>query len=147
MTTAPESTSTHHAARRQTAHTPRPLPAWLQVGVVVLLLVNGVQTALHLYSGQGSRVAQTPPPSSTDQLSRFEYTYTPDRLVSAAQTTPSTPQERVAYDPYRATANLSPAFQYAGYYAHAPGAMNVTPMRAYAPTTGRWVERDPLPAK
>jgi hypothetical protein len=96
MTTAPESKSTRHA--RRTAHTPRPLPAWLQVGVVVLLLVNGVQTALHIYSGQGSRVAQTPPPSSREQLSGFEYSYQPDRLVSTAQTTPSNaPQARYDY--------------------------------------------------
>ena len=60
----------------------------------------------------------------------------------------STPQARYDYDPYgRATANLQPTFQYAGYYAHAPGMISVTPMHAYAPSTGRWVERDPLPAK
>jgi hypothetical protein len=107
MTTAPELKPTHHA-RRRIAHTPRPLPAWLQVGVVVLLLVNGVQTALHLYSSQGNRVTQTPPPSSTEKLSRFEYVYQPDRLNTAA------PQERNAYDPYaRFSGNMQPSFQYA----------------------------------
>lgn len=123
----------------------------MQVGVVVLLLVNGVQTAFHVYSSQASRVAQTPPPSSREQLSGFEYSYQPDRLVSTAQTTPSSaPQARYDYDPYggpRATGNMQPTFQYAATYAHAPSAMSVTPMHAYAPSTGRWVERDPLPAK
>ena len=141
MTAAPESISTHHA--RRTAHAPRPLPVWLQVGVVVLLLVQGVQTAIHFYSSQ---VAQTPPASSTEKLSGFTYYYEPDRLHTAA------PQERNAYDPYGAVRAMSSGsqlatFQYAGYYAHAPGAVSVTLMKAYAPSTGRWTERDPLPAK
>jgi hypothetical protein len=113
------------------------MPAWLQVGMVLLLLVQGVQTAAHWYS---ANAAPSDPPST--DLSRFEYTYTPDRLSSAA------PQARNAYDPYaRYSANLQPTFQYAGYYAHATGALSVTRMTAYAPTAGRWVDRDPLPAK
>ncbi len=120
MTTTTESKPTRHARPRP--HVPRPLPVWLQVGVVLLLLVNGVQAAFHVYSGQGSRVAQTPPSTA--------------------------PQLRYDYNPYgRASGNLSPAFQYAATYAHAPSAMSVTPMRAYAASTGRWVDRDPLPAK
>jgi hypothetical protein len=113
------------------------MPVWLQVGVVVLLLVQGVQAAAHWYS---VNTASSNPPST--ELSRFEYFYQPDRLHSA------TPQERNAYDPYgRASGNLSSAFQYSAYYAHASGAVTVTPVHAYAPTTGRWVDRDPLPAK
>ena len=118
---------------------------WLPIaaGVVVLLLAQGVQTALHFYNSQ---VAQTPPASSTEKLSGFEYYYQPDRLSTAA------PQERTAYDPYGAVRAMSSGsqlatFQYAGYYAHAPGAVSVMPIHAYAPSIGRWVDRDPLPAK
>jgi RHS repeat-associated protein len=116
---------------------------WMQIGVVALLLVNGVQTALHFYS---SRVAQTAPASSPQNLSRFEYTYQPDRLISAA------PQARNAYDPYGTVRALSSGsqlatFQYSGYFAHAPSAVSVMPMRAYDVSAGRWTERDPLPAK
>jgi hypothetical protein len=75
MTVAPELTPARNA--HQKPHTPRPLPGWLQVGVVVLLLVQGVQTALHFYSGQ---VAQTPSASNAERLSGFEYYYQPDRL-------------------------------------------------------------------
>jgi len=135
MTTATKSNPTRNA--RQRPHAPRPLPGWLQVGVVVLLLVQGVQTAAHWYS---ANAAPSNPPST--ELARFEYVYQPDRLNTAA------PQARNAYDPYgRASGNLSPAFQYSAYYAHAPGAVNVTPVRAYDPTPGRWLDRDPLPAK
>jgi len=132
MTTAPELKSSRNA--RQKLHMPRPLPAWLQVGVVVLLLAQGVQTAAHWYFASAA-------PSKTD-LSRFEYVYQPDRLSSA------TPQERNAYDPYaRYSGNMQPSFlRYAGYYAHA-GSVQATSMRAYAPSLGRWTERDLLPAK
>jgi len=141
MIAAPELKTTRYA--RRTVRAPRPMPVWLQVGVVVLLLVQGVQTALHFYSSQ---VAQTPPASSTEKLSGFTYYYEPDRLHSA------TPQERTAYDPYGAVRAMSSGsqlatFQYAGYYAHAPGTVSLTPIHAYAPTAGRWIERDPLPAK
>jgi hypothetical protein len=123
MTTAPESKSisTHHA-RRRTAPAPRPLPVWLQVGAVLLLLWNGLQAIIQHHG-----------PSTT---------------VTVNQSAPSTPQARYDYDPYgRTTANLQPTFQYAGYYAHGSGAVSVMPVHAYAPSTGRWVERDPLPAK
>ncbi len=115
--------------------------------MVVLLLVQGVQTAAHWYhdaTSQVSSVTATQASPETASLSRFEYVYQPDRLSSAA------PQARNAYDPYgRAAANMQSSFQYANssFYTHAPSAVSVTPMRAYAPSTGRWVERDPLPAK
>jgi hypothetical protein len=144
MTAALKLNPTRNA--RPTARAPRPLPVWLQAGVLVLLLVQGVQTAVHFYSGQGSRVAQTPSALSTEQPSGFTYYYEPERLHSAA------PQSRTAYDPYGTVRALSSGsqlatFQYAGYYAHAPGTISVTPMHAYAPSMGRWVDRDPLSAK
>ncbi len=55
MTTAPDLNRIHHS--RPTAHTPRPLPVWLQVGIVVLVLVQGVQTAAHWYHAATSQVS------------------------------------------------------------------------------------------
>ena len=142
MTAAPELKPARHA--RRTTHAPRPLPVWLQVGVVLLLLWNGLQAITHRH--EPSLAANADQAASSAPQSRFEYFYQPDRLHSA------TPQERNAYDPYGAVRAMSSGrqlatFQYAGYYAHAPGAVSVMPVHAYAPTTGRWVERDPLPAK
>ncbi len=140
MTTAPELKPVHHA-RRRTVHAPRPLPVWLQVGAVLLLLWNGLQAIVHY--NEPSLAANTDQAVPSAPQSRFEYFYQPDRLHSA------TSQVRTAYDPYARynSGNMQPTFQYSGYYAHAPSAMSVTPMRAYAASTGRWVERDPLPAK
>jgi len=39
---------------------------------------------------------------------------------------------------------LASDFQYAGYYFHAPSGLNLTTYRAYNPTLGRWISRDPI---
>ena len=41
---------------------------------------------------------------------------------------------------------LASDFQYAGYYFHAPSGLNLTTYRAYNPTLGRWINRDPIAA-
>jgi hypothetical protein len=101
------------------------MPVWLQVGVVLLLLWNGLQMIVH-----------HPEPSVP---------------ANTVQVAPSAPQERIAYyyqpDHLHASGNMQSSFQYAGYYAHAPSAMSVTPVHAYDATAGRWVARDPFPAK
>jgi hypothetical protein len=114
------------------------MPAWLQVGAVLLLLWNGLQAIAHRH--EPSLAANTAQAAPSAPLERFEYFYQPDRLHSA------TPQERRAYDPYaRYSGNMQSSFQYAGYYAHAPSTVSVTIMKAYAPSMGRWTERDPAP--
>lgn len=143
MTAAPESIPTRHA--RRMAHAPRPMPVWLQVGVVLLLLWNGLQAIVHLNGPSLTANTDQAAPSTAPQA-QFEYFYQPDRLHSAP------PQERNAYDPYGAVRAMSSGsqlatFQYAGYYAHAPGTMTATVVHAQDATLGRWVERDPLPAK
>jgi len=42
---------------------------------------------------------------------------------------------------------LASDFQYAGYYYHAPSGLNLTTFRAYNPTLGRWINRDPVGEK
>ena len=39
---------------------------------------------------------------------------------------------------------LASDFQYAGFYFHAPSGLNLTTYRAYNPTLGRWINRDPI---
>ena len=39
---------------------------------------------------------------------------------------------------------LSADFGYAGYYVHGPSGLNLTTYRAYSPSLGRWISRDPI---
>jgi RHS repeat-associated protein len=39
---------------------------------------------------------------------------------------------------------LSADFGYAGYYVHGPSGLNLTTHRAYSPSLGRWINRDPI---
>jgi hypothetical protein len=100
------------------------LPGWLQAGVLLLLLWNGLQAIIHHNGSSSTATANQTAPSTT---ARVDYYYTPDRLNT--------------------TGNMQPTFQYAGYYAHAASAMKVMPMKAQDVSAGRWVERDPFPAK
>ncbi|MBU6454169.1 MAG: RHS repeat-associated core domain-containing protein [Cyanobacteria bacterium REEB67] len=53
-----------------------------------------------------------------------------------------------AYDPYgqatKLQGSLDSDFQYAGMYYHAPSGLNLATFRAYSPTLGRWINRDPI---
>ncbi len=109
-----------------------------------MLLWNGLQMIVH--RSEPSLAANTDQAAPSAPQSQFEYFYQPDRLHSAE------PQSRTAYDPYGTIRAMSSGsqlatFQYSASYFHAPGAMSVMHMKAYAPSAGRWVERDPLPAK
>ncbi|HEY9684987.1 MAG TPA: RHS repeat-associated core domain-containing protein [Oculatellaceae cyanobacterium] len=52
------------------------------------------------------------------------------------------------FDPYGRRAKLQGAqesdFQYASYYFHTNSGLNLTVSRAYNPTLGRWINRDPI---
>lgn len=57
-------------------------------------------------------------------------------------------QAQYQYDPYGRATKLQSSqdadFQYAGYYMHAPSGLNLTMFRAYNPSLGRWISRDPI---
>jgi RHS repeat-associated protein len=57
-------------------------------------------------------------------------------------------QAQYAYDPYgrvtKIQGTLNSDFQYAGYYLHSSSALNLTLNRAYSPSLGRWINRDPI---
>ncbi len=120
MTTIPDTKPTR--LNRLKAHAPRPMPGWLQVGVVSLLVVQVLQMLTH---HNGPSLSANAAPGSTPSA-RIDYFYQPDDLSSAR--------------------SQPPAFPYASEYAHAPGAVNLTPIRAYDATAGRLLDRDPLPA-
>jgi RHS repeat-associated protein len=74
--------------------------------------------------------------------------YTADHLGSIRDVTTSAGTEQYSYDPYgNATATGSGTqsdFQFCGYYFHAPSGLNLTLNRAYSPTLGRFINRDPI---
>jgi RHS repeat-associated protein len=83
-------------------------------------------------------------------LSSSDYYYTRNHLGSVLDVTDSSAnvQAHYEYDPYgqvtQTVGTLSSDLQYAGYYFHAPSGLNLTTFRAYSPTLGRWINRDPI---
>jgi RHS repeat-associated protein len=58
-------------------------------------------------------------------------------------------QSQFGYDPYGRQTQISgsgavPDFGYAGMYVHQRSGLNLTPHRAYSPSMGRWLSRDPV---
>jgi RHS repeat-associated protein len=78
------------------------------------------------------------------------YYYVTDHLGSVRQLVDDTGRVRAQYDydPYgRATklrGDLDSDVQYAGYFQHAPSGLALALYRAYDPTHGRWLNRDPI---
>jgi len=88
--------------------------------------------------------------NETKQQSGTDYYYTRDHLKSVREMVNSsgTIVARYSYDPNgNATlvqgTNLA-TFQFGGYYQHQVSGLDLTWFRAYDPSTGRWLSRDPL---
>ncbi len=114
----------------------------------------------------GSRIAQERDATSTNTRRYFRdgerrglgqlmqsYYYTRDHLGSIREMTNSAGavQARYEYDPYGKRTKLTgfgPTldmdFGYTGHYHHAPSGWNFTLYRAYNPSLGRWLSRDPI---
>jgi len=78
------------------------------------------------------------------------YYYSRDHLGSVREVTDATGILKVQYD-YDAwgnqvvvTGNMSFDFGYTGHYRHAPSNLYLALYRAYDPTMGRWLNRDPI---
>jgi RHS repeat-associated protein len=60
-------------------------------------------------------------------------------------------QDQRTYDLFgrvtKVQGSLSSDFQFGGYYEHQPSGLNLTATRAYSPTLGRFISRDPLAEK
>ncbi len=117
MTAQSDSKPTRRTRRQTVA--PGPMPGWLQAGVVALLAVQGLQMLTHR---NGLSLSANAAPGTTPSA-RVAYFYQPD-------------------DP-SAVRSQPPAFPYASDYAHASGAVNVTPITAYDATAGQLLDRDP----
>ena len=78
------------------------------------------------------------------------YYYTRDHLGSVREVTNATGVLKAQYD-YDAwgnqvvvSGNMSFDFGYTGHYRHAASNLYLAPFRAYDPTMGRWLSRDPM---
>jgi RHS repeat-associated protein len=82
-------------------------------------------------------------------LSGSDYFYTRDHLGSVRDMTNSSGvvQAHYEYGLYgeqtQTVGTLTADFGYAGYYVHGPSGLNLTTFRAYSPSVGRWINRDP----
>ena len=78
------------------------------------------------------------------------YYYTRDHLGSIREVTSGggIVEVRYDYDPYglasKIAGTLDVDFGYTGHYFHAPSSLSLTLYRAYNPTLGRWLSRDPI---
>jgi RHS repeat-associated protein len=78
------------------------------------------------------------------------YFYTRDNIGSIYELTDSSGniQAQYSYDPYGRATKLQGAldsdFQYSAFYFHAPSSLNLAVFRAYSPSLGRWISRDPI---
>ena len=83
-------------------------------------------------------------------LGSSSYFYTRDHLGSVRDMTDSggTMQAHYEYGTYgevtQTVGTISADFGYAGYYYHAPSGLNLATYRAYSPSLGRWINRDPI---
>ena len=75
---------------------------------------------------------------------------THDHLLSVLELTDSSGNIKAQYGyvPFGPTSKLQGTLdsdiQYCGYYFHAPSGLNLTWQRAYKPSLGRWLSRDPV---
>ncbi|HEX4630476.1 MAG TPA: RHS repeat-associated core domain-containing protein [Chthoniobacterales bacterium] len=78
------------------------------------------------------------------------YYYTRDHLGSIREVTTSLGSVVARYDydawgkSFVVNGNLTVDFGYTGHYFHQPSGLNLAMYRAYSPTMGRWISRDPL---
>jgi RHS repeat-associated protein len=85
-----------------------------------------------------------------EQISGSSYYYTRDHLGSIREFIDSSGavRARYDYDPYgfriKLSGDLDASFGYTGHYFHQPSGLNLAMYRAYTPTLGRWISRDPL---
>jgi RHS repeat-associated protein len=85
-----------------------------------------------------------------EQVAGVPYYFTRDHLGSVREMTDGTGaiRARYDYDPYgrvtKVSGDLSADFGFTGDYYHAATGLSLTMYRAYDPTLGRWLSKDPL---
>jgi len=99
---------------------------------------NGTSGMAARYYSQGQTVSGT------------KYFYNKDHLgsIRTVTNTSGSTVAQYAYDNYGQATRISGTFnsdlQYAGYYFHPASSLNLTVNRAYNPSLGRWINRDPI---
>lgn len=90
-------------------------------------------------------------PIEADDHHDWCHFYTVDHLGSVREMTDGTGnlQSEFSFDPYGRVTQVSgtgttPDFQYAHYYVHQRSGLNLTRMRAYSSSLGRFISRDPI---
>ena len=85
-----------------------------------------------------------------EQINGQNYYYTRDHLGSIREMTDSngTVRSRYEYDPFgvrtRGVNDVEADFGFTGYWHHGPSGLDLALYRAYNPTIGRWLGRDPI---
>jgi len=88
--------------------------------------------------------------SQGQTVSGTKYFYNKDHLgsIRTVTNTSGSTVAQYSYDNYGQATRISGSFnsdlQYAGYYFHTPSGLNLTVNRAYNPSLGRWINRDPI---
>lgn len=99
-------------------------------------------TVLRRFFGQGEQILQGPATGT--------YCYTWDHLGSVREMTDSTGAVRARYEydlwgqQTRVAGDLDAAFGFTGFFQHSPSGLALSTYRAYDPTIGRWISRDPI---
>jgi RHS repeat-associated protein len=85
-----------------------------------------------------------------EQINGTSYYFTRDHLGSVREMADSTgaAHAQYEYDPYgvrtKVSGNLDADFGFTGYWHHGPSGLDLSLYRAYSPTLGRWLSRDPI---
>jgi RHS repeat-associated protein len=114
----------------------------------------------HPYVWDGNTLAEERDGSGTTVTKRFyaegeqingvSYFYTRDHLGSVRELIDSagTVHAQYEYDPYgnrtKLSGDLDSDFGFTGHWHHGPSGLNLSLYRAYSPTLGRWISRDPI---
>jgi RHS repeat-associated protein len=132
--------------------------------VAIRLLVNGGETLLRRFVWCGQQICEERDAAGAVMKRFYEdgvklesgasvggYFYTRDHLGSIREMVDTAASVRLRnnYDPFGrrvgATGSLSSDFAYAGMFWSPEASLNLTYYRAYEPSLGRWLSRDPLP--
>jgi RHS repeat-associated protein len=119
----------------------------------------GVISSQKIYVWSGNKIIQEQDASGNvtkdycalgENRAGTNYFYTKDHLGSIRELTDDSGniQAQYSYDPYGQSTKLQGSldcdFQYAGYFYEATSGFNLMLYRAYGPTLGRWISRDPM---
>jgi RHS repeat-associated protein len=121
---------------------------------------NGTTTSNKKYLWVGEKIAEERDSTGATTNKRFfgggfkegssTYFYTEDHLGSIREVVDTTGavRARYDYDPYgrrtKVSGDVEADFGYTGHFEHVASGLKLALYRAYDPSTGRWISRDPL---